>query len=156
MNSFVIHKNSQICLYFGFSKTPIFLPRKFWKKNPIFCLSSIRRKSFFAQNLHLLAGFHLSAGPCCIWCLLRYKLYHIIMAELWKDGYPTRFTFFPAFLLNVSIFHWTNTKRTSKFWEFLIMKSFLESFTSTLLLIKYQIFLRVIKIKTIGYHCIFS
>jgi hypothetical protein len=31
------------------------------KKTPIFCLSSIRRKSFFGQNLHLLAGFHLSA-----------------------------------------------------------------------------------------------
>jgi hypothetical protein len=35
------------------------------KKNTIFCLSPIRRtsgrKSVVAQNLHLLAGFHLSA-----------------------------------------------------------------------------------------------
>ena len=26
-------------------------------------------ESFFAQNLHLLAGFHLSAGPCCIYVI---------------------------------------------------------------------------------------
>ena len=71
MNIFFIYENSQICLYFGFSKTPIFLPilEEVLKKNPFFCLSPIRRTSgriFFFRCAGdcgglrgFLRGFHL-------------------------------------------------------------------------------------------------